>query len=331
MSRISPPLSVWLTAALLVGGRCALAEPQGSGTNDSDSYAPVHLNPVLYLPAQQEGRQLKKFSDQYTAPPQIFSRPAPPQMLVMDPAAAIQSPAEMQRRKKLADDQKNWMLLTPEEILGIKDESKSPDDSEQNLSAEDRFLRRLEQSRMTTNNSPAHSSLFENDWRKDSTLDEQFRQGNIWSRSADSYYSRTAPFDPMAPKAASNDTQDRQLTPAGAPSAWASAWTLPTDTTKPDPARIAEMERFRQILSPPEAPVVKPANPFAREATHNTDPLFDTPTAANPLGHGYAPLKDNVGRPVKPTLFSLPKNPVISPGFHPTAPPWLKEPALQHF
>ena len=184
---------------------------------------------------------------------------------------------------------------------------------------------------MTTNNSPAHSSLFENDWRKDSTLDEQFRQGNIWSRSAASYYSRTTPFDPLAPKADSNDTPDHQVNPAGTPSPWASAWALPTDTAKPDPARIAEMERFRQILSPPEAPAVKPPNPFAQGTTRDADPLFATPTTAKPLGQGYAPLKDNVGRPVKPSLFTLPTTPVVSPGFHPAPPPWLNQPSFPHF
>jgi len=331
MSRIPPPLFAWLAAAVLAGGRCALAESDEAGTNGASSYTPVHLNPVLYLPAQQEGRQLKKFADQYTAPPQIFSAPPPPQLMVVDPAVANQSPAQLQSRRKQADDQKNWMLLTPEEILGIKDDSKGPDDPEQNLSAEERYLKRLERSRMVTNNFPARSSLFENDWRKGSSLDDQFRQGNIWSRSAASYYSRTAPFNPLAPKAESNDNADHQLNPAGTPSPWASAWALPGDNPKPDPARVAEMERFRQILNPPEAPVVKPPDPFTGGTAREADPLFATPTAANPWGHGYAPLKDNVGRPVKPTLFTVPTTPVVSPGLHPSPPPWLDQPSILHF
>ena len=185
----------------------------------------VQLHRVIYVHAGDSGNllQQRKFVDQYAAPPQLFPVDATPDPQYMPPTIQI-SNEEIARQRHAADNDKNWMLLTPEEILGIKDETKGADDSEQNLSAEDRFLKRLEQSRMTTNNSPAHSSLFENDWRKDSTLDEQFRQGNIWSRSAASYYSRTTPFDPLAPKADSNDTPDHQVNPAGTPSPWASAW-----------------------------------------------------------------------------------------------------------
>ena len=320
-------MSGWLAVTLLAGCVGAVAQPSNSPSSEP-SYAPVHLNPVLYLPARQQSYDRKKFVDQYSAPPVLFSQPADPTPLI-DPAALQQrTQADLQRQKHQEDLQKNWMLLTPEEILGVEDNSKKgQDDPDQNLTAEQRFIKRLEVSRINTNAAADHASLFGSNWREDNNLDSQIKDASSFFRSSQSSFSKVHTFDNPAVEEATFNKQPQQ-----APrSLWASSWSPPTETyssynNKPDPAQTAEMERFRQILSPPNPAPPKQLNAGSQSAGLYASPGTASASASgNSLGLGYAPLKDNIGRPKPlPSLFASPNDtPVVNNSRHPSLPPWL--------
>ena len=316
-----------LALTLLAGCFCALAQPTGS-TNGASAYTPVHLNPVLYLPARQPQYDRKKFTDQYAAPPVLFQQPPDPVRLIDPEMLQQRTQADLQRQKHQEDLRKNWMLLTPEEILGVEDKDKKwQDDPDQNLTAEQRFIKRLETARINTNAAADHATFYDNNWMQDNGLDAKFKDAGAFFRSSQSSFSKVRTFDnPAVADAAFN-----QVTPQAPRSPWASAWSPPTEAyssydNKPDPARAAEMERFRQILSPADPAPPKPLNAGSQTVGFFTAPAAASASAsANTLGHGYTPIKDNIGRPKPlPSLFASPYDkPVVDTARHPTLPPWL--------
>jgi len=319
-------MSGWLAVMLLAGCLRVLGQPSAA-TNDATSYAPVHLNPVLYLPLRQQQYDRKKFVDQYAAPPVLFSPPADPTPLIDPAMLQTQSRADLQKQKHQEDLQKNWMLLTPEEILGVEDkDKKGQDDPDENLTAEQRFIKRLEVSRINTNAAADHAALFDNNWRRDNNLDSQFKDASSFFRSSQSSFSKVHTFD----NPAAEDATFNQLPQQAPRSPWASAWSPPPEAyssynNKPDPAQAAEMERFRAILSPANPAPPKPLNAGSQTAGFYSSPASASAASPSPLGLGYAPIKDNIGRPKPlPSLFASPNDkPAVDNSHHPAPPPWL--------
>ena len=335
MRLLSPSFSGWLAVLLLAGGRAVEAQPV-AGTNIGPVYAPVHLNPVLYLPAQSQSFDRKKFVDQYAAPPVLFSQPAPAMTMVDPTALQTRTPADIQRQKHQEDLQKNWMLLTPAEILGVPEDKKGEDDPDQNLTAEQRYMKRLEMSRMDTNGTPAHTSLFDkSNWRTDNDYGSQLKNANGFFRGSQSSFSRVTTFE----KPVTADDGFRQLPQTAPPSPWASSWAPPAEVTtlyeknKLEQARVAEMARFRQILSPADLVNAKPLNAGNPTAGRRSDSQFPPASAVSPWGSGYVPVKDNIGRPKPlPSLFAAPsEKPPVDHSRHPSPPPWLAKPGGGNF
>ena len=107
--------------------------------------------------------QDNNLANQVHAPSSIFSAPPEPdQTFTPLPRSPLSAEEQRQLQKKL-EDRKNWTLLTPEEILGVKKPEnyltpdQQPDAQDQNLTPMERYLKRQEQARLPV---PATNGLF---------------------------------------------------------------------------------------------------------------------------------------------------------------------------
>ena len=234
------------------------------------------------------------------------------------------SPAAAQHWGKIMEARKNWMLSTPEDVLGLPTPEKIlglDEKNEKKLSPEARFLQRLDEASLgaTTNRSQ----------RADGRTDRfgADEPNDIFSRNRNDA-TRLETGGPRnfnqqlnaAPNSAFG-SGPRTDVPWGNP--FAQAPVLPKVT----PEQLASMERFRAFMEPPAAPpVARPTAVFTPSASAATPALF------NPAGRSYTPVQSNIGKPadVKPLSGITGYHPT-SPTTKPTSsqmPPWLLGPTV---
>ena len=255
------------------------------------------------------------------------------------------SPEEIKQFQKSMDEQKNWTLMTPYEILKIPTPEQImglPDPNhEEGLTVEERYIQRQDRERnfSATNAMRGPDDSLkpgDNPFESQSQTDarKQYDQDRRAGMPSASHFGPAS--SAMLPVTDASRNPD---------SIWHSAFNVVPELPKPDPEQVAAMERFRAMMEPPA--VEKPAAPsglsgFGVPPTPVVDHNMQAMPDYNPAGRSFTALENNAGRPMGinplPTvtgqrpLDTLPKpKPLVKP------PPWLSDdpkvnkPQLQKF
>jgi hypothetical protein len=240
------------------------------------------------------------------------------------------SPSEQRRLQQLQLDKKNWLLLTPAEILGVKTPEKilgvterDAAGNEKKLTPLERYWERQNQVRMPMTNSfqtgnglgrweiPGQPEANGANPPTGRGLDTK----SIWERLMNS-----------APDAAAADAARQNQ---NEPSVWQKllGGTRPEPVRAPSPARLAEAARFQQLLgagSPTASAPPRRTDYSSRPVT--ADPIFGQ-QKLNPIGASFLPLSSGIGVPVGvmplPGIVASPlPAPISAPAWAPQRPPW---------
>jgi hypothetical protein len=252
---------------------------------------------------------------------------------------------------KEADKQRNWTLLTPEQILGVQ----TPDSilgidklhADRNLSLEDQYLQRLH--RPATGGSAAgktDSAAADKQDNLDSLNQRDLQpamnglgSGRLFKRSFDP----GGGFGPSVNADAGQAGQARDLSQlfnqANSQSSdqqtlnspWTSPFAQPAQP-KPSQEQIDSWNSFQALLNPnsPPGQTPKPAPvSFSDQTPSATDSYFQRQPQYNPAGSSVNLLEDNATLPTG--LQPLPgisgsslNQPLKQPDWKPQAPPWLR-------
>ncbi len=237
------------------------------------------------------------------------------------------SPEEAKRWQKVLDNKKKWTLLTPEEILGVTTVGTilgvADSKNDEKLTIEERFLMRQTHgtSDSATNGRPNAALLLEdspnNPFRPPVERDRISGQGGGLNHEASKY------FDQFKRAAVYGESASTETSRGGG---WTSSFQQPLPVAKPDPARVASMERLRALLDPPTPPD-KPV-PMAFAPAFRPLESKETAVPVNPAGRAFAPLSTTVSKPARP--MGLPAvtasfaQPVTAKPGTAQLPPWLQ-------
>jgi hypothetical protein len=321
-SKLKLPLCVIAAGAMVFS---AGAQPAGR----SIIFSTLQTNNASAMPSlAPQASDQPNFPDQPPAPGKsLFAPENSPEPLPQPP---MLSPAGQERMRQLQADQKNWALMSPEEIFGVAPLETDADGKEKNQSQLERFLDR--QNRLqggATNGGPAEG------------------QDAPWNFSRDRNGRPDANWFSPAQNGAENVNPDLRRFLNGEPDGKTSAnqnnnsrWNAfnppqPQPVAKPDLAQLAAMERFRQLLEPSPATDTAatqsadggffPAPKIAVDP-NITQPMF----APNPAGVSFTPPANGISRPTG--LTPLPgivtpasQQPTAAPSWAPQQPPWFSQ------
>ena len=268
-----------------------------------------------------------KLSDSSRAPTPLFGREPQVEYDLLPGAKPPKplTPEQVRQAEKYFDDQKNWTLLTPAEIMGVPTLGKimGIPDPDQNLSAEERHLkRRAAQRSMSATNALANLNRGGNQDDSPFTTRRSEQKRNAAGELIVPNSQKTAGgfLTGQADTVLTAEEERRANSP------WVSAFTAPS-LPKPDLAQQAAMERFRAMMDPPAPEKPLAATPVVPAPNPNFQPL----PKYNPAGNSYRPVQDGIGRPtglmplptvtgVRPAAVNPPKaKPLVEP------PPWVAE------
>ena len=281
---------------------------------DDTQPAPAAKSPVLSSPVEDTDQSDTRLDDLFPARSTVSlfgsdnsgSGPLPP------------PPPVNQRPDPAKSD---WILMTPEEILGVKTPAEilHVQTSEQldydRKSPEERFMDRDSAAAAGTNGGGdglvSGTSWLQADDAKRNSVDD----------SADSAFQNLKGML----------TVDRSGNPFFQPvqsSGWSGtpAMVQPTDAEKA--RQKADMDAFHALLgeAPEKKETTAPVNNYESEAQRARDASAVNPLLANPYGTTYRPLADSAVKPVGLTPLSswnTVKKKSAPPAWAPKPPPWL--------
>ncbi|HXI71950.1 MAG TPA: hypothetical protein VNN22_16460 [Verrucomicrobiae bacterium] len=232
-----------------------------------------------------------------------------------------------QRLKQSQEERRDWTMMTPEEIFGIKSTDKllQPPERdafgrEKKTTPMERFLERENQSRIGPTNS----------WRND-------RANSPWNLSHDednaSQFARRpdGTADPAQNLKRFLDSQQNRNV-AGNQDGKIDDQAFDAFTTKKETEekieQLAAMQRFRQMLQPGSAPSTESRYFPAPKPVVN--PNYTAPEfVPNPAGASFTPLSSSIGRPTGltplPGAFTTHPQPAVIPSWKPQPPPWVSQ------
>ncbi len=236
-----------------------------------------------------------------------------------------------QRARDLADQKKNWVLMTPAEILGVKTPEQMMGVPERDAAGQEKRLTPLERY-WERQNAPraAGTNGFQPDGGlgRISFMDDQNSPATAGAMNAPT--ARTMDSKSIWNKLLNNNP-DVDAGGQNEGGVWQKLLgaSLPSPpATAPTPARLAEQERFRQLLggaSP--AATAAPARAFFSSPDFSADPILGE-LKVNPAGASYAPLSSGIGVPKG--VLSLPgittpsrASAAATPSLMPQNPPWV--------
>jgi hypothetical protein len=269
----------------------------------------------------------------FNAPGSLFGGNAGPDfdLLPGGPAPVTQNASPQWQR--FLDDKRNWTLLTPEEVLGLPTPEKIlgiTDPDEDQLSAQDRYLRRQERRSETTvtNNvlRQTDSLLWHPDDPSAKLFQEPDAEGRMPETSRNSLTGRTPPgstrslspiFNPL-PKSPTEMNPDIEST-------WVSPFNVPDQVPKPSPEQLAGMDRFRALMEAPAADKPSLLAGFSAQPLTAPDPNMQLP-AFNPAGGTIKQLQSDIAAPtgllpLTPVTGQLPPPPKKAAMVQ--SPPWM--------
>jgi hypothetical protein len=239
--------------------------------------------------------------------PLPFDLNGPPAAAPPPPGPLTISPAEQAQLQDLSDRRRNWILLTPAEILGATTPEKILGIQEhdaagqpKNLTAMERYTER--QNQMLSVNSNA----FQNG---DSSPAWNFSrnrrdQSDVFNPANGGLEKPASMANPLLNSGPDNRTLARQSQNGG----WSKLFGSPTPLPTPNAAQQMNLGRFRQLLgsSPSPAPAATPSSndKMFPLPEMSTDVKLGQPSL-NPMGATFIPLNSGVGKPASlPTLPS---------------------------
>ena len=235
--------------------------------------------------------------------------------------------SEQQRLKQLQEERRNWTLMTPAEIFGVKTTEKLLQPPERDAFGREKKTTPLE--RYLDRENQARAGLT-NGWRSD-------RANSPWSFSHDD--NKAGPpgrrLDGTADPAENlNRFLDSQQNGNGSANPDLNSGGNGFDAfaqkkvTKEKLEQQASMERFRQMLLPSAEP--SPNSRFFPVPKPVVNPNLTQPDyVPNPAGASFRPLVSNIGRPEGltplPGVVTPRLQPAVIPSWKPQPPPWLSQ------
>jgi hypothetical protein len=238
-----------------------------------------------------------------------FDLDGPPVDTPPPPVALTISPAEQAQLQDMSDRRKNWILLTPAEILGTTTPEKILGIKEHDAAGQRKKLTAVERYAERQNQMlSAYTNAFQN--RNSSTAwdfsrnrrDQSDGFNPINGGLPNPAFRENTPLNSGPDNqtlAGPNQNGDRSM-----------LFDSPMPLPAPNPAQQLNLERFRQLLgsSPTPAPAATPASSDKLFSLPETSPdvKLDQPSL-NPIVTSFAPLNSGVGKPPSlPTLPTLP-------------------------
>ena len=249
------------------------------------------------------------------------------------PVAPPPAPGEGQQLQKRFERRRDWVLMTPAEILGVttpekilKIQERDAAGRPKNLTPLERYNEREQAKNARTNDSylPDRSMPSRNFWGEGNS-----RTNAVSFSPADNGLKnlRSIIFNNSLNAAPNNDL----FANPGESSVWSKSADLSAPLPAPNPMQQSDMDQFSQLLersSPPTAATTlapggtiffQPQTPSASDSTRS---LVD------PAGASFTPLSSGIGRPAG--LESLPgvtgqagSQPAFTPSLAPQLPPWM--------
>jgi hypothetical protein len=223
--------------------------------------------------------------------------------------------------QKTLNDRRNWMLMTPEEIMGVETPEKifGLPERDKNLSLEERYLKRQENAAMASaSNALSGANVFSHDG---ANLFGQAKDRDLFSQP-------NSGMDPDSSKNSGFFFNAPQNSPFGqkANSIWASDFGPAQPVTKVDPEQAAAMERFRALIGERQS-VGNSATPLSPMPSPSLQPAaqFD------PFGHPLPNPGDELSKPASLTALTelagsyTPPATAKKPSWKPQPAPWLSD------
>lgn len=322
----SPKLSLLIVLAMLTAVSPAHAQTLRHGqriffsTEQSDTVSNTPAPTPSLLP---QPPSLPKFE---TATTPQFALPAPTVTPMMVPTFSAAQAAQI---KEAADKQKNWALMTPEEIFGVPTPEKmlGVDEKDRNQTTVERYYER--QNRAKTNGTSAYYQGYRNDPNNPDNPNKEddmmSRNRGLFSDVADNPNSGNREpnqFFGSDNSAAPRGNSGQRTMNSLFPSAFESTATTPVRT----PEQVSADADFQKLLSPQISP--RPA------LADNSSPFSTTPSQPSPpapIGNSYTPLSSGIGVPegIKPlpglTDQKNPSTTPVNPAWESQShlPPWM--------
>jgi len=270
--------------------------------------------------------------DRFNAPSSLFANQVPDANFedVAGNSANLAAAAAAQWRQH-QERNKNWGLMTPEEILGIPTPEKllgiTEDDKDAKLSPEERFLKRQDQLVATSASNNLHSADL-SIWHNETEDGRSVFQGVEAA-------GRTRLLNESVPGAPPNfeslfgrGTPDQSKLPVKAEATWTSPFALPATLPKPTAEQLAGMDRFRAYMEPALPDKTPTPSDFAIARTA-PDPNMDPLPHMNLAGRAVPSLKHDIALPKGLTPLpgiTGPEAPDKKPTPLVQPPPWLQDP-----
>lgn len=241
------------------------------------------------------------------------------------------SPAQIQQVRQQLDEQKNWAMRTPEEILGLPTQKKILGVTDRdalgqpkNESVAQQYFNRLDQSQTRTNND--HSGPVDLAARQD-PMNGQGSQFNpdIWTGAGGK------PGNPALMNPFSTGTTDNRSASTKTPqNGWLKSFNLPAPSSHRAPEQEFAADPFQALrqLHPASGGDAKPSlfpSPFVSPSA--AVPAAVPPPATIPVGLSYTPANSGITMPAGvaplPGLFNQTNQaPAFEPAGKPQPPPW---------
>jgi len=311
------PVAAALSAAVWPAAAQNGATPAGQAILFSTPAGDIAASnaPALASPDSQS----QDFANRFQSPESLFNTAVPEQFSLPSGDPAISS-SHARRLQKNAEDQKDWALLTPEEILGVTSPEEilaSDTQDKEHKSPSERFLARQQTVATNTffNDNQSSRWILSKD-RDDANADGSTRFGVPDAAQLLNRFGGALPDNnPFA-------SQNRD------------EWFKPQATAfpKPNPEQIAAMERFRQLLnsgSSADALEKSSGSKFLSSQEPPLDPNLELLPVVNRFGASYTPLSSSFNKPAGltplPGITQPILTPVVTPSWAPKPPPWLTD------
>jgi hypothetical protein len=268
----------------------------------------------------------------FRAPKQLFNVPAPNLPAPGPVYYQNHDPSVMEALNK----QKNWRLLTPEEIIGVPTAAQImglPDPNrDSKLTLEQEFiLRQTRQSAGATNSRAASLSANESSNPFYQNRENQLPFARSFGERPDDVSSDypTRSWSQSNLKPAGNLPEDANQQD----SAWTSVFFQPSQP-KLTPEQLADRDRFRALMEPTPTPdaTVKYSTPHTAPAPN---PYLQPQPFVNPAGRSAVAVETDISRPtgIQPlpaATGSAVTTPKTRPAWQAQPPPWLTDKPQPH-
>src|ERR1017187_7322195 len=242
------------------------------------------------------------FGDTLQAPPPL-SFSGPPVNPPLPVGVPVVSPAEALRMQDLLDRRKNWMMLTPAEILGATTPEKILGIQELDVSGRPKNLTALERYTARQNQTPLGNT-------------NAFPTWNFSDKQPDTLNSIPGGLgspDNMASSLLNPAPDNQTFAGQNGNNSWSKLFGSPSPSPVVTLAQPTDMERFRQLLKPGSSSTAAATTPSwsgiksSLPQTALSSGLGQS--SLTPVGASFTPLNSGIGKPAEmpklPSIWSL--------------------------